>query len=73
MADLSHLAGRCGSCRLWGTQYELGTGYCELPGQPNAPMRGSDYGGVVTRIDFGCLWHEPAAVHIATYARDADA
>jgi hypothetical protein len=53
---LLHLHQRCGSCRFWGTQYELGTGYCELPSEQDSPMRGSDYGGVVTRIDFGCLW-----------------
>ena len=69
MADLAHLASRCGSCRFWGTQYELGTGYCELPNQPGAPIRGGDYGNsVVTRIDFGCLWHEPKSSDNATYA-----
>lgn len=58
MADLDHLFNRCGSCRYW-SRYNLGSGHCELPSERNAPVGLTDGGGIETRIDFGCLWHDP--------------
>lgn len=60
MADLSHLLGRCGSCSRW-SPIDLGSGTCDLPSQTSGPMALSDPGGLYTRIDFSCGWHEPEA------------
>lgn len=58
MADLSHLLGRCGSCSRW-APIDLGSGVCSLPGTVGGPTSLSDPGGLYTRIDFSCAWHEP--------------
>lgn len=53
------LANRCGTCTHWNS-CDMGNGYCELEKalKHESPMRSSDFGSILTRIDFGCLWWE---------------
>ena len=53
------LQGRCGTCRRWSPWSDAGgDGSCDLPREPGSPVRLTDGGGLTTRIDFTCAWHE---------------